>query len=120
MQEDKKDQDNTPQTLGEERVRVDFNPGGNLEVQEIKRRTADLINYTESVCKFGTAKKRRLCNLAMTAFEEGAMWAVKMATFGQDKEQPQVSTPEKTEIDTPDATSSKSSTGALSSEAGLY
>lgn len=72
-------------TLGESRVRIDFNPAKNSLVDQVKQKSAELINiinghppaneenYGESV---------RLKALAMTAYEEAAMWAVKALTFG--------------------------------------
>ena len=64
------------QTTGEERVRVSFNPSGNERVDEIKRVAAELIDLCEEM----KGKEPRLAALAQTAFEEGAMWAVKAAT----------------------------------------
>ena len=63
-------------TIGENRVRVDFNPSQNRDVTEIKERTADLIN----ICEGLKGKDARLAALAQTAYEEAAMWAVKAAT----------------------------------------
>lgn len=63
-------------TLGEKRVRVEFNPANNDVVSLIKKRTAELIN----ACEEFKEKDARLASLAQTAFEEAAMWAVKAAT----------------------------------------
>jgi hypothetical protein len=63
-------------TLGEQRVRVSFNPSADNEVDEIKAMAAELIDLCETLKK----KDARLASLAQTAFEEGAMWAVKAAT----------------------------------------
>ena len=70
-------------SLGEDRVRVSFNPGGNDLVSIIKARAANLIDKCEEM-RDGTSpsEKGRLIALAQTAFEEGAMWAVKAATIG--------------------------------------
>lgn len=65
------------QTTGEARVRLDFNPSNNKLVAEIKEQAADLINLCENKLK---GRDPRLAALAQTAFEEGAMWAVKAAT----------------------------------------
>jgi len=62
--------------IGEDRVRVSFNPSTIPEVDEIKNKTADLINLCEGL----KAKDPRLASLAQTAYEEAAMWAVKAAT----------------------------------------
>jgi len=63
-------------TLGEQRVRVDFNVSFNDNVAKIKKQTADLINLCEEIKK----DEPRLAALAQTAYEEAAMWAVKAAT----------------------------------------
>lgn len=63
-------------TIGEKRVRTDFNPSTSGEVEVIKQETAKLINLCEEMKE----KDPRLCALAQTAFEEAAMWAVKLAT----------------------------------------
>jgi hypothetical protein len=70
-------------SLGAARVRESFNPSGNEMVDKIKRHTADLIDLCHEMQR--TAGDRdhevaRLCSLAMTAYEEAAMWAVKAAT----------------------------------------
>lgn len=63
-------------TLGEQRVRKTFNPDLNIHVAYIKDQTAKLIDYCEGL----KDRDPRLASLAQTAFEEGAMWAVKAAT----------------------------------------
>lgn len=64
------------QTVGEQRVRTTFNPSQDGVVDQIKQKTAELINLCE------TLKQRdgRLTALAQTSYEEAAMWAVKAAT----------------------------------------
>jgi hypothetical protein len=64
------------QTLGEKRVRVSFNPNANNDVEEIKAQVAAMIDWVEK----HKAKDPRLAALAQTAFEEAAMWAVKLVT----------------------------------------
>src|SRR5262249_2943876 len=70
-------------TLGEERVRVSFNPSGDSAVEEIKQLTAALIDKCGEARGLGTVptEEARLWSLAMTAYEEAAMWAVKAATI---------------------------------------
>lgn len=68
----------TELSLGEQRVRIDFNTTNNSDVDTIKRKTADLINHCEFLKQLG--KDGRLASLAQTAYEEAAMWAVKCAT----------------------------------------
>ena len=63
-------------TLGQERVRRDFNPELHPAVDKIKELTADLIDICESLKE----KDPRLAALAETAYEQAAMWAVKLAT----------------------------------------
>lgn len=62
-------------STGMERVRATFNPSKNRLVDEIKKRTADLIDLCETL-----EGDKRCAALAMTAYEEAAMWAVKSAT----------------------------------------
>jgi hypothetical protein len=66
-------------TLGEYRVGISFNPGGNPVVDKIKRAAADLIDLVESI-RTEVGESERLKALAMTHIEDGAMWAVKAAT----------------------------------------
>lgn len=63
-------------TIGEMRVRTDFNVTNDEGVTQIKNKAADLINLVETI----KSKDPRLASLAQTAFEDGAMWAVKCAT----------------------------------------
>lgn len=65
-------------SLGEQRVRIDFNVSNNSDVDTIKRKTAELINHCELLKQLG--KDPRLAALAQTAYEEAGMWAVKLAT----------------------------------------
>lgn len=63
-------------SIGEARVRTQFNPSKQDMVDEIKQTTAMLIDRCELLKK----KDPRLAALAQTAYEEAAMWAVKAAT----------------------------------------
>lgn len=63
-------------TIGEERVRVDFNVNNDDTVSEIKVKAAELID----ICETLKSNDARLASVAQTSFEEGAMWAVKAAT----------------------------------------
>jgi hypothetical protein len=69
-------------TIGEKRVRTQFNPSDSSFVSQLKQRSADLIN----ICEELKSKDPRLASLAQTAYEEAAMWAVKAAT-AQSNEQ---------------------------------
>lgn len=61
---------------GAKLVRANFNPSANREVEEIKTATAHLIN----MCELLKEHDPRLSALAITAYEEAAMWAVKLVT----------------------------------------
>jgi len=63
-------------TLGEVRVRTDFNVSNNSTIDLIKQKSAELIN----ICETLKEKDGRLASIAQTSFEEAAMWAVKAAT----------------------------------------
>lgn len=63
-------------TIGEQRVRTQFNPSQDSVVDQIKQKTAELINLCEEL----KAKDPRLASLAQTEYELAAMWAVKAAT----------------------------------------
>ena len=66
-------------TLGELRVRTNFNPDANSDVDLIKQKSAELINLVENL----KTADRRLVAIAQTTYEEAAMWAVKAATAGK-------------------------------------
>lgn len=63
-------------TIGEQRVRTAFNPSLEGVVDQIKQKTAELINMCEEL----KSKDPRLASLAQTDYEKAAMWAVKAAT----------------------------------------
>ena len=65
-----------PLTIGETRVRTEFNPSKDSAVELIKQKTAELIN----ICEGLKEKDGRLASKAQTVFEEASMWAVKAAT----------------------------------------
>lgn len=69
-------------TIGENRVRIEFNPSNDDTVFQIKQKSAELINLCEGLRPTdGNGEKFRLISLAQTSYEEAAMWAVKAATF---------------------------------------
>ena len=70
-------------TIGEDRVRVKFNPSADTTVDRIKQRTAELIDFCENYRKQAGPEEARLWALAMTHYEDAAMWAVKAATMGK-------------------------------------
>jgi hypothetical protein len=63
-------------SIGEQRVRTDFNVSGSSVVDAIKQKTAELINLCEEL----KAKDPRLASLAQIEYETAAMYAVKAAT----------------------------------------
>ncbi len=63
------------ETEGEWRVGMKFNPAGDDHVTLIKQHTAKLIDL---IAEHG--RDDRCTALAQTAFEDGAMWAVKSIT----------------------------------------
>jgi hypothetical protein len=67
--------------LGNDRVRMSFNPDGNSLVNKIKGATADLIDVCNAQNDtHDDPEEGRLWSLAMTHYEIAAMWAVKAAT----------------------------------------
>lgn len=68
-------------SLGEDRVRISFNPSGHGTVDHIKAEIAALIDLCEQG-KQDTldGETKRLWALAQTDLENAAMWAVKAAT----------------------------------------
>lgn len=63
-------------TLGEQRVRTEFNPEKSDLIDKIKQKTAELINLCEEL----KAKDPRLASIAQTEYETAGMYAVKAAT----------------------------------------
>ena len=69
-------------TLGETRVRTDFNIAGLDTVTQIKQKSAELIDLVNQLDSApNPSEAGRLKSLAMTSYEEAAMWAVKAATI---------------------------------------
>jgi hypothetical protein len=70
-------------SLGEDRVRIKFNPSDNSKVSQIKQKSAELIDLCEQLRREGSydGEHQRLWSLAQTHYEDAAMWAVKAATF---------------------------------------
>jgi hypothetical protein len=73
-------------TLGEKRVRVEFNPSKGEIIQDIKQATATLIDLLEGFRLSEPADStpnpelQRLISIAQTEYENAAMWAVKAVT----------------------------------------
>lgn len=70
-------------TIGEDRVRTSFNVSGDSLVDQIKRKSAELIDLCEQMkdpYNGAPSEKNRLCAVAQTEYETAAMYAVKAAT----------------------------------------
>ena len=69
------------QTLGQLRVKAEFNPAKNELVDQIKNKSAELIDLLDSMREFDKEKnlgeKHRLISIAQTEIETGCMYAVK-------------------------------------------
>ena len=74
-------------TLGEKRVRVEFNVNNDEYIHLLKQKSAELINLIDQAANPPSWNDEtlrewlRLKALAMTSIEEAAMWAVKAATI---------------------------------------
>jgi hypothetical protein len=73
-------------TIGEDRVRIKFNPSDMSLVSTIKQKSAELIDLCEQSKEpvgskmLKDSETNRLWSLAQTHYEDAAMWAVKAAT----------------------------------------
>jgi hypothetical protein len=79
-------------TLGEKRIKTDFNVSGSDAVTKIKQAGAHLIDMAEELVVEHTssgeaincdAEKRRLISLAQTAYEQATMWHVKALFYNK-------------------------------------
>lgn len=72
-------------TLGEKRIRTNFNVSSSSLVDEIKQKSAHMIDLVESIGGNAedTDERSRLLRLAQDRYEEATMWAVKAATLGK-------------------------------------
>jgi hypothetical protein len=76
-------------TIGEDRVRIKFNPSDNSLVAQIKQKSAELIDLCEQHKEVRAqpapltavqGEINRLWSLAQTHYEDASMWAVKACT----------------------------------------
>lgn len=67
-------------TTGQVRVRHTFNPSDNRVVDQIKKKTAELIDICEALRHGDNNDVARCATIAEQVYEEAAMWAVKAAT----------------------------------------
>lgn len=72
-------------TIGEDRARVKFNPSKDSLVDQIKQKSAELIDLCDQHRNSDEIRgeELRLWTLAMTHYEDAAMWATKAATYGK-------------------------------------
>lgn len=75
---------NDLKTLGEKRVRVDFNPSNSGNVNALKTKAAEAINilqdFKDDPRNEIDSETARIIATAQTKYEEAAMWAVKAVT----------------------------------------
>lgn len=72
---------NSKKSIGEKRVRVNFNPMVTDKIMFKKKEFAQLIDELESEKKENTdPEKLRLIATAQTKIEEAAMWTIKAMT----------------------------------------
>ena len=68
-------------TLGQKRVRFDFNVTADDNISLLKKRAAEDIDLCETLKAINpSSEKARLFSLAQTAYEQAVMWAVKATT----------------------------------------
>lgn len=65
------------QTLGQKRVKAEFNPAKNDAVDQIKNKSAELIDLLESIRDEGSSEKQRQISKAQTDIETACMYGVK-------------------------------------------
>lgn len=70
-------------TLGEKRVRTEFNPGNNDKAQNLKEKYAHLINEVDALRGDGMIDGEMARSIAesLTLLETSCMFAVKAATY---------------------------------------
>jgi hypothetical protein len=64
-------------TLGQRRVKADFNPDKNDVVDQIKNKAAEMIDLLEASREGKTVEGQRVISIAQTEIETGCMYAVK-------------------------------------------
>jgi len=69
-------------TYGEKAVGLTFNPSGDVKVQLIKQKYAELIDVCNDLrTEAGQGEKGRLLSVAITEAQGAQMWAVKGITY---------------------------------------
>lgn len=79
------DQKNAPaqeRTYGMKQVSAQFNPSGLEQVNEVKKRTSDLIDYLDKLRENATdGEVKRQLSVAITETKTASMWAVSALTY---------------------------------------
>lgn len=74
-------------TYGEKAVGLTFNPGGNPDVEMLKRKFAEVIDVMDELRMTarmaGDDEQARLASIAITEAQGAQMWAVKAVTWGR-------------------------------------
>lgn len=72
-------------TYGEKAVGLTFNPGGNPDVDMLKRKFAEVIDVMDELRMTarmaGNDEQARLASIAITEAQGAQMWAVKAVTW---------------------------------------
>jgi hypothetical protein len=83
MEAENEQNDQRPLTFGEKAVGLNFNPGGNLAVDECKKTFAKAIDQMNDLRNdpITTPEAKRLASVAITELQGAQMWAVKAITW---------------------------------------
>jgi hypothetical protein len=69
-------------TFGQKAVGMTFNPGGHVQVNEIKRICAEFVDYLNDVrANSVDPEVKRMASVAITEAQTAQMWAVKAVTW---------------------------------------
>ena len=68
-------------TYGERAVGLNFNPGNNPDVQDVKEMYGDIIDRLHNMKTPEQSERNRLISIAITEAQTAQMWAVKAITF---------------------------------------
>jgi hypothetical protein len=69
-------------SYGQKAVGMTFNPGGHEQVNAIKSKCADIIDYVNDIRNSSEDPEvKRMCSIAITDLQSAQMWAVKAATW---------------------------------------
>ena len=71
-------------TFGEKAVGLTFNPSGDQTVHELKEAYAKVIDILNNM-RSDRSEKARLASIAITEAQGAQMWAVKAATWRDEK-----------------------------------